>query len=245
MSAVRWLLLVLLVLRLVAGEATPAPVRYGIDRDGVRVVVDLTLPMLPADQVKRLELLVLQELPEDLPVKPFTSIDDWVTRQHAGLVSGRDELKRIDPTAASLDGWFDVAVISTTWAGGGLISLRFEHRTYAGGAHPSLDLKALVFDAMTLQPLALDDLISQEKQAAFADCVTAVYRADQRLAPGTDLHQMGLQVDVLPAILPLVEAAGLTVVYEPYEVGPWSLGTITVHLTRDQARPFLRRDPWP
>lgn len=245
MSTARWLLLVLLVLSLVAGEATPAPVRYGIDRDGIRVVVDLALPMLPADQVKRLELLVLQELPDDQPVKPLTSIDAWVTSQHADLVSGRDELKRIDPTASSLDGWFDVAAISTTWAGGGVISLRFEHRAYAGGAHPSLDLKALAFDAMTLRPLALDDLISQEKQAAFAECVTAVYRADQRLAPGADLHQTGLHVDALPAVLPLIEAAGLTVVYEPYEVGSWSLGVVTVHLTRDQARPFLRRNPWP
>ena len=244
MSSMHWLWLAFVGLNLFAGEATPAAVRYGVERDGVRVVVDLALPLLPADQMTRLEQLILRELPEDLPTMPISSFDDWVARTHASDLAGREKLKRVDPTASSLDGWFNETAVTTTWAGGGVLSLRFEQRAYAGGAHPSLRLNPLLYDAGTLQPLALDDLVPQEKQDAFAECVTSAYCVEQRIAPGTDLHKAGLQVDMLPAILPLIEATGLTVVYAPYEVGPWSLGVVTVHLTRDQARPFLRRDPW-
>ncbi len=238
-----WLWLVL-VFPLFGGEAPPAPVRYGVDRDGFRLVVDLSLPKLPAEQLKLLERVVIQEIPEDHPAKSLTSLDEWVTSQHAATVATLAELKAKLGNGASLEGWFEETTITTTWSGGGVISMRFEQHAYTGGAHSMIRLYALAYDATTLQPFTLNDLIPPEKQAAFAEAVTTTYCSDQRIAPGTNLHQIGLHVDQLPAVLPLVEAAGLTVVYEADEVGPWSHGVVTVHLTRDQARPFLRRDPW-
>jgi hypothetical protein len=71
-----------------------------------------------------------------------------------------------------------------------------------------------------------------------------VWRHQQRLRPEQRPSEHGLFVDELPPRLPLITASGIEVVYQPYDIGPWSTGTVRVALTRDQARPFLRRDPW-
>lgn len=240
MPSACWLL-VLLTLPLLGGEVLPAPVRYGIDAGGFRVVVDLALPALPADQATRLEALVASTLPGFMPGQTFTT---WVTTQHDQVLADHAALKAAFPAAASLDGWFDDTVIRTTWCGGGLICLHREQTSFTGGAHGNVCHAALLVDALTIHALTLDDLIRREDQAAFALLVSDTWRAANGLSPQARLRDHQLSVDELPAKLPLITATGIEVVYQPYEVGPYSTGTVRVALTRTQARPFLRRDPW-
>jgi hypothetical protein len=90
-----------------------------------------------------------------------------------------------------------------------------------------------------------DDLIAPADQPMFADLLTDRWRQAARLKSDAQPSKHGLFVDQLPPVMPLLTADGIEAIYSPYDVGPWSTGTVRVTLTRDQARPFLRRNPWP
>lgn len=218
-----------------------APIRQGIDRDGVRVLTTIVLPDLPAPQRERLTSLCVASIPG---IEPGMDLAGHVRNTHATLLDALIRLKQQDPTAASLSGWCEESLIRTTWSGGGLISLHGKHFGFSGGAHPWLKLVVQVVDAKTLTLLTLDDLIAPADQPLFSELLTDRWRQDAHLAADALPSKHGLFVDQLPPVIPLITADGIEALYSPYEVGPWSTGTVRVALTREQARPFLRRDPW-
>lgn len=234
-----WLLLAL-AYPLIAEEPLPTPVRHGIERDGVSVVVDLALPRLPDERAAQLRTLACTTLPrwENSP-----TLDAWVAREHAWMSARRTELAAAHPDAASLAGWHRTVTVTTTWSGP-VISLQHEDRGFAGGNHGWLTLGVLLVDARTLQPLMPGELIAQADEPALSRLLTDVWRGQNGLRPEERPSAHGLFVDELPVRDPLITAAGIEMVYPPYDIGPWSTGTVRVALTREQARPFLRRDPW-
>jgi hypothetical protein len=243
MNAARWLVLLVLVGVLPAGEdALPTAQRIGGEEDGLRVVLDLALPPLSDETRARVLALLAERSLFAWPAGPTLE-----ARLNAYAVATRAELaaaRRDNPGAASVAQWFSDAGVTTTWSGGNLLSLCLTQDGYLGGGHGMAMRGALVIDLATMRLLALDDLIAPADQDAFGEALTHAYCAERKLPSGASLKDHGLSVDRLPAAMPLIVASGLEVCYEPYVVGPWSLGVVTVHLTRDQARPFLRRDPW-
>ncbi|HEX3132583.1 MAG TPA: hypothetical protein VHX44_03250 [Planctomycetota bacterium] len=243
MSSARWLVLMVLVGALSAGEdALPTPERFGGETNGLRVVLDLALPPLGDQTRARVLALLAERSLFGWPAGPTleASLNAYAAATRADLAAAR----RDNPGAASLARWFSDAAVTTTWSGGNLLSLSLTQDGYLGGAHGMAMRGALVIDLATLRLLTLDDLIAPADQETFAEALTQAYRVQQKLQSDAILKDHGLSVDRLPAAMPLIVASGLDVCFEPYVVGPWSLGVVTVHLTRDQARPFLRLDPW-
>lgn len=239
----RWPWLAVLLLFLFVGVGSTAePVRCGIDRDGFRLSVELELPHLPSDQASVLEAMALSSIAE---YPAGTPLSEWVTTYHRQKAHQLARLKAKMPDAAVVDGWYRETRITTTWNNGGVISLHGEHHGFTGGAHGWLNHTVQVFDAATLTPLTLDDLIAPADQLAFSVMLTDRWRQAAGLPSDAKPSKHGLFIDELPPALPLITANGIEVIYQPYEVGPWSTGTVRVTLTREQARPFLRRNPWP
>ena len=233
--------LIMLIVPLFGGEATPAPVRYGIDRDGYRVTVDVALPRLTADQRRPIETRFLARLPGFVA---GMDVADWVKDNYTTMINEMSRGQAEFPGAASFTGWYHESVISTSWYGGDLLSLHAEHNSYSGGVHPGCRHEALLFDSETMKPVTLADLIAPADQDAFATLLIERWKQTNHLLPDARPSEHGLFKDELPPALPLITAAGIEVIYSPYEVAPWSTGTVRITLTRDQARPFLRRDPW-
>jgi hypothetical protein len=233
--------LLIAMVSLAAAESLPEPLRYGIERDDCRVIVDLVLPVMDDDQRRRLVAVCAEAMPDH---RTGTDLGAWVAARHAAMVTEMADGQAKFPGAATFSGWYHCSAFRTTWSGGGLLSVHAEHSGFSGGNHGSLEHRVIVLDTTSWKRLAVADLIAPADQPAFAQLVTASWKREQGLSPEALPSGHGLTVDELPAVLPLITATGIEVIYSPFEVGPWSTGTVRVVLTRDQARPFLRRDPW-
>jgi hypothetical protein len=87
-----------------------APIRQGIDRDGVRVLSTIVLPDLPAPQREKLMGLCVASIPG---IEPGMDLAGHVRNTHATLLDALTKLKQQDSGAASLTGWCEESTIRT------------------------------------------------------------------------------------------------------------------------------------
>jgi len=148
------------------------------------------------------------------------------------------------PNAASATAWFSDSAIMTTWSTTALLSCRATNDHYTGGAHGNHQAIAIILDLGAQRILTLDDLIIPPNQPALSALLTQAYKQAHQISASDGLRLHGLNIDVLPVRLPIVTAAGNTVIYPPYDIASYAAGTIIVDLPRNLIRPLLTRDLW-
>ena len=243
MTAPLTLLLTILLFTtdLLAAELS-TPIRYGHDADGVRVLLDLDLPLQTQDQRRISERLLLS-----VPLVWLPPGETWQFRindSYKAMLADITEAREEFPDAASVKEWNSDGSIVTTWNSSLLLSCRASNQSYTGGAHGNSQTQAILLDLRAERVLTLDDIILPALQPTLSELLTAAYKKAKNIPEHDRLRDHALHVDVLPAKLPLITATGISVVYQPYEIAAYAAGTITVDLPRHVVRPLLTRDVW-
>ena len=226
---------------LLAAELS-TPIRYGHDTDGVRVLLDLDLPQQTQEQRRISERLLLS-----VPLVWLPPGDSWKSRidhSHKLMLADIAQARAEFPNAASVKQWNSDGSIVSTWSSSLLLSCRASNESYAGGAHGNSQTQAILLDLRAERVLTLDDIILPAQQPALSELLTMAYKKANNIPLNDRLRDHALHVDVLPAKLPFITAAGITVEYQPYEIAAYSAGTITVELPRQVVHPLLTRDVW-
>lgn len=217
-------------------------VRYGSEINGVRVVLDIALPQQTPAQRLQTEQLLLSAVIPWLPAG-----ESWKQRvfdKHKEMHEDILALRKEFPNNASAKHWYSDSIIETTWSTETLVCCHATNVRYTGGAHGNSDALALILDLKTNRVLSIDEVIEPQHQQAFSALLTARYKQQKRLPAEADLRDHGLEVDILPVRMPCITAAGISVIYPPYEVAPYAHGAITVSIARPDILPLLKFNPW-
>lgn len=114
---------------------------------------------------------------------------------------------------------------------------------YLGGAHGFSDKTLMTFDSRTGARLAVGDVVDDSARQTLSKIVEAEFRRARNVPASTTLQDAGFFI--LPGQeMPLAEnfaitGRGLELQYNPYEVGPYSMGSTRVVVPKEAIEPLL------
>jgi hypothetical protein len=125
----------------------------------------------------------------------------------------------------------------------GLFAYQSEHRTFTGGAHANTFYASQLFRLRDGALLNLDSLLITEEKLRFSEYAEALFRQKYNLSESNDLNATGFWFEHNNFSLPQVftyNHEGLLLLYNPYEIGPYTMGPITVLIPYPSLLPFLK-----
>jgi hypothetical protein len=141
--------------------------------------------------------------------------------------------------------WYLHRTIEIIYQDSLLLTMLFNEQRYLGGAHPTDIRHFLNIDLKNQKELSLYDVIKPEKAPELAQYGEKVFRAIRELNFTGSLNAAGFWfVDdqfTLSENFSLTEA-GLILYYNPYDIGPYSLGATELLLPYREINQFLQRD---
>ncbi len=114
--------------------------------------------------------------------------------------------------------------------------------SYTGGAHGMTTISTINYDRANKRALSLTDILLPEKETQFWQIARRVHRewVDQQDDP---LNYAGWPFQSTSMFLLTPE--GLDLQYDPYAIGPYSMGTPTITISYDRLRDVLKPDYLP
>lgn len=122
-------------------------------------------------------------------------------------------------------------------------TLSYVYHMYADtlGAHPNVYYRTFVFDKKTGEGLHLDDLFVSNQ---YLDMLSEKTRASLEETLGKDASPDMLEAGTTP--FPdnfqnfYLDNDELVIIFPPYQVGPWALGTLEARIPRSELSPFFK-----
>ena len=121
--------------------------------------------------------------------------------------------------------------------GPGALTLAFEETVFTGGAHGIQVKQYTSFNPIGGKRLELSDVVNSRRESRLATLAEKSFREARGLPPDTDLTEAGFAFDqrsIVPAENFGVVEGGIVFRFNPYEVGPYSLGPTEFTVTREE-----------
>lgn len=128
-----------------------------------------------------------------------------------------------------------------------IVSFREWYRDYTGGVHGNYGYSGVTFDAVSGELLTLADLMTNEAamekfcEIAADYCVENVQEQD--LVNLSDNYEAVIRAKFSPGHETdnwYLDAAGITIVCNPYEIGPYAMGPVFITLPYEDIRELLK-----
>ncbi len=156
-------------------------------------------------------------------------------KEESGQAAFRDltadaarEMQEAQSAGREFGAFYDRESVLVRRADDAAVSLLFRSEYFAGGPHGSLGYEAAVLDAQTGKQLALTDVVTDmDRLARLAEEELGIFYAPEDLYPeGPKLAERFASKETLPAFT--LDPEGLTLYFDPDEIGPYSSGPLTV-----------------
>lgn len=121
-------------------------------------------------------------------------------------------------------------------------SVVVKNEGYLGGAHGFRDEQIFVFDGKSGKVLTWEDILAPESKDIFVRAAEAEFRRARDIKPSESLEEAGFTFPNDTFALPLnfaVTDRGVSLHYNPYEVGPYVMGPTDCVVPIDVAGPAL------
>ncbi|MBD5642061.1 MAG: DUF3298 and DUF4163 domain-containing protein [Desulfovibrio sp.] len=148
----------------------------------------------------------------------------------------------------SFGNWEESGFFTIERPGPNVISITFNIYTYTGGAHGMVAVVVQNYDLKTGKRLDLADLF--EKPEVALEILARISRERLRQSLGDETVEDMLQSGTEPVadnfLALALTPAGVTVEFQPYQVGPWSIGQQRVEISLADLQPAGPRPfVWP
>lgn len=120
--------------------------------------------------------------------------------------------------------WFDTVTGYFAGSRRHYSSYVIEYSGYSGGAHPESGVTGLVFDLLTGNQVTLDDLFVPGSDEVLGALISKHVR--ECLPEGGE--EALFSSNILPTGNFVLTGGSITFIYNPYEIGPYSLGTVHI-----------------
>jgi len=233
------------------GQACVELKAYCLDRDSVlldttdspkaHINLSFLLPDDNADNVTLRKAIMKtffgQEIPDTVP-------DEMLLSSFADTYFS----KYINANIDLYDGghFFNWEMIATSFVNintNGLIVYRADNYGYTGGAHGIGISRFLVFDTQAMRKLKLDDIFDAGYENVLSIMLESKYRNDYYLGPEQSLTEAGLfENSIPPSNNFYLTTNSIGFYYNPYDLAPYAMGSISIDLTYDELRPLMKID---
>jgi hypothetical protein len=122
-----------------------------------------------------------------------------------------------------------------------MITFLLNGYSYGGGAHPNSSQYFLNFDKLIGELLTHDQLIIDSDRLLVE--VEAAFRAFHQIPVGDDLEDHGFFIPEFGFFLPSTfgfQDGDFVLIYNPYEIGPYVLGSTELRFTREELGGIVR-----
>ncbi len=126
-----------------------------------------------------------------------------------------------------------------------VLSLALECYSYSGGAHGLPYETRLNFDLRTGERIRLEDILVPDYQAILKADALKYLKLSMQGTVTDRLSDLGLSITQEEFALPenfYLSQAGLSFIYNPYEIGPYAMGFVEVFLPAKVVRKAMRAD---
>ena len=125
----------------------------------------------------------------------------------------------------------------------GLLVYRSDNYAYSGGAHGMGISRFLVFDTGKKKQLSLEELFVEGFEAELVLLLEKEYRSRYFLGEDESLTDAGLfDEHIYPSPNFFLTSNSIGFFYNPYELAPYSMGSISISLYKSDIRHLLRED---
>ncbi len=125
----------------------------------------------------------------------------------------------------------------------GLLVYRADQYGYTGGAHGMGVSRFLVFDTDTMKQLSLGDIFTDGFEDELGRLLEKEYRARYFIGEEEALNEAGLFDDhIFPSENFFLTNNGMGFFYNPYELAPYSMGSITISLLYSDMHHLIKED---
>jgi len=135
--------------------------------------------------------------------------------------------------------WEQTGFFTAEWPNSDVISIIFNVYSYIGGAHGQLLINVFNFNLKTGDELALSDLFADPQKAIAIMSELCASKLRQSLGEDADEDMIKDGTEPTEANFGNLSLTsdGLSVEFQPYQVGPWSIGQQQVNLTLEELAP--------
>lgn len=125
----------------------------------------------------------------------------------------------------------------------GLLVYRVDQYGYTGGAHGMGVSRFLVFDTDAMKQLSLEDIFTDGFEDELGRLLEKEYRARYFIGDEEALTEAGLFDDhIFPSENFFLTSNGMVFFYNPYELAPYSMGSISISLHKNEILHLLKED---
>jgi hypothetical protein len=126
-----------------------------------------------------------------------------------------------------------------------ILAIRYFEMSYMGGVHPNTLMLYLNFDMKTGRILALEDILVENYQKTLLQAGEKAFKKAMKIAPQTPIHETQYEFKNGNFFLPrnfAITRTGLHFCYNPYDIGPYSLGTLEFEIPFGEILAVLRKE---
>lgn len=213
-------------------DDTKIPLRDG-DTLSVQISVEYPCGNTPADSAMRRNILAAAFDMEEDP----TTVEETAAKYESNLQDAYFTEAQDLPVEGPFS-WDDFVNGYFTDGHKKLLSYIVEYYSFRGGAHGVNTLTALVFDKKSGEPLQEKDIFVED----YSDGLSALLRKHLLEAFDGNEEEYGslFITDIVPNGNFEPGKTGITWYYQPYEIGPYSLGVIPVSVPWSELKPLLK-----
>lgn len=140
-----------------------------------------------------------------------------------------------DEKPASFDMWELTGLYSLEKPDKDIVSVTFNIYSYTGGAHGNIYIHCINYDLKAEKELELSDLFSNQEKALQILSSISIQKLKKELGDEADeeMIQAGASPEMNNFLNLSLNSKGLFVEFQPYQVGPWSIGTQRIEILLD------------
>lgn len=177
--------------------------------------------------------------------KAADAIRIWNTKQEAAFVENVDlnEEYALDEVGISTNfyGYSSTVEVSAVRVDASIISLEGFYYDYSGGVHGNSAFHGATFDSQTGQQLSFWDLAEDKEAFSKVTLETALEQVTEEYADGLFEGYEAIIREIWETEPNwYLDGAGLTIIFSPYEIGPYAMGPVYVRITYQELGTLLK-----
>ena len=175
------------------------------------------------------------------------TVREWTIKQEEAFEESVDlnEGYALDEVGVSPSfyGYTSTVELNPTRADASVISLEGFYYDYSGGSHGNYFFSGATFDSQRGQQLTFWDLTEDKEAFAKKTLDTALEQITEEYGDGLFEGYEAIIREIWESEPDwYLDGAGLTIVFSPYEIGPYALGTVYARLTYQELGTLLKTE---
>ncbi|MCP9611080.1 DUF3298 and DUF4163 domain-containing protein [Coprobacter tertius] len=173
------------------------------------------------------------------------NMKDYIDNYQSEMTEYIKSMTKEDKEAQGADAWMNYASYdstATTYNKNKIYSFNVYTYSYTGGAHGIYGTAAYIIDIENQKRIDFADIFTTQDTARLKVMLKEQLATDQNVKNEQALKQLGFWTDnITPDDNFFVTGKGITWIFNPYDIAPYSMGSTEITLSFDKLKPMIKK----